>query len=414
MSLIKNSVLNLAGFGIPTLIAIPSLGVLARLLGTELFGLFTLAFAIVGYASIFDAGLTRAVIREISLNRDNFVEQKKIIATATFSVLVLGIIASMSLYFFSQSLISFLKVSPQNIEDVTKGFNVLAFAVPVFLLNQIWLAYLEGLEKFASINIQRILGSSAIAAIPAILVYFNPSLVNAIAGILVGRVISLIMSAYFSRQVVFGNGHFSKETLLRLIRFGGWITISNIISPVMVYFDRFIISHILGANKIAYYTAPSEAVARLLNIPYALARALFPKLSSKSEKNKAKLERMSYLLLLACCLPIVLIGVIFSQQIMVLWMGKDYAGIPSEILRILLIGFLFNSLAQIPFSKIQATGKAHITAFMHMAEIAPYLLMLYFLTVNFSLIGTSIAWTIRVTFDFFALYYFSRKLNERN
>lgn len=36
-------------------------------IGVELFGLYTLAMIFIGYASIFDAGLTRAVVREIAL-----------------------------------------------------------------------------------------------------------------------------------------------------------------------------------------------------------------------------------------------------------------------------------------------------------------------------------------------------------
>ena len=98
MSLIKNSVWNLGGFIIPTLIAIPSLGLLARYLGTEKFGLFTLAFAIVGYASIFDAGLTRAVIREIAINRNSAEEQRKIMSTSTVSIGVLGCVAALFIY----------------------------------------------------------------------------------------------------------------------------------------------------------------------------------------------------------------------------------------------------------------------------------------------------------------------------
>ena len=68
MSLIKNSAWNLAGFAIPILIAIPAIGYLARALGVEKFGIFTLAYAVVGYASIFDAGLSRAVIRAVAMN----------------------------------------------------------------------------------------------------------------------------------------------------------------------------------------------------------------------------------------------------------------------------------------------------------------------------------------------------------
>lgn len=113
----------------------------------------------------------------------------------------------------------------------------------------------------------------------------------------------------------------------------------------------------------------------------------------------------------ACCLPILIIGIPFAEKILVAWMGNDYAGEPAKILKILLIGFLFNAMAQIPFSKIQAIGKAHITASLHMLELVPYLLMLYYLTINYALTGTAIAWSVRVIVDFFALFYLSRKLD---
>ena len=111
MSLIKHSIYNLAGFVIPTLVAIPSLGILARTLGTESFGLFTLAFAVVGYASIFDAGLTRAVIREISIFREDLQERKNIISTATITVAILGLFAAILIFLSVGKIAGFLNVS---------------------------------------------------------------------------------------------------------------------------------------------------------------------------------------------------------------------------------------------------------------------------------------------------------------
>lgn len=411
MSLIKNSIYNLGGFIIPTIVAIPSLGVLARTLGTESFGLFTLAFAVVGYASIFDAGLTRAVIREISIFRDDKTERNNIISTATISVALLGILAAVIIYFSVHKIGVFLNVSVQLTDDFEKSFKVLSLAVPIFLVNQIWLASLEGMERFGNINIQRTISSSCLAIIPAFFAYYYHSLYYAMLGLVIGRIISLAISFLFSREIILTAGwSFKFQTLKRLIMFGGWITVSNIISPVMVYFDRFVISHVLGANKVAFYTAPSEAVARLLNIPAALSRALFPKLSSSTlVTDKNKLERLSYILMLIACLPILLVGMVFANKIMVIWMGPDYAGEPAMILRILLVGFIFNALAQIPFSKIQAAGYAKITATLHMFELLPYLLALYYLTIHFSLIGTALAWSLRVSLDFIALYILSRK-----
>ena len=119
MSLIKHSIYNLAGFVIPTLVAIPSLGILARTLGTESFGLFTLAFAVVGYASIFDAGLTRAVIREISIFREDLQERKNIISTATITVAILGLFAAILIFLSVGKIAGFLNVS----NDLTSNFE---------------------------------------------------------------------------------------------------------------------------------------------------------------------------------------------------------------------------------------------------------------------------------------------------
>ena len=411
MSLIKNSIYNIAGFAVPTVIAIPALGLLARQIGTEFFGIFTLAFALIGYASIFDAGVTRAVIREISINRDNYEEQKKVISTASIVVILLGTIAALLIITFASELVTLLKVTESLASQVILSFKILATIIPFFLLNQVWLASLEGLEKFANINIQRIISSSALAVLPPLACMFHPNIVFAILGLVVGRVLSLIITLILCKKIIFDSGiKLSLSTLKRLLSFGGWLTLSNIISPLMVYFDRFIISNMMGASKIAFYSAPAEGVARLINIPYALARALFPKLSyCSSHQERRVLERHSYLLVTITCLPLVIGGTLLSHFVMTVWMGEEYGGEAADILKILLIGFFFNALAQIPYSLLQAQGKSKITALVHIYEIIPYIAMLFFFTHNFGIRGTAIAWSIRTGADLLLLYFISRR-----
>ena len=60
MSILRNTAWNFAGYILPTIITIPALGYLSRVLGFELFGIFTLSLALFGYASIFDAEIGRA------------------------------------------------------------------------------------------------------------------------------------------------------------------------------------------------------------------------------------------------------------------------------------------------------------------------------------------------------------------
>lgn len=91
MSLLKHSIWNVAGYFIPTLIAIPAFGLIAREIGVELFGLYTLSMIFIGYASIFDAGLTRAVVREIALLKNRLDDCNTIIVTSIIAVVFLGV-----------------------------------------------------------------------------------------------------------------------------------------------------------------------------------------------------------------------------------------------------------------------------------------------------------------------------------
>ncbi|WP_313228208.1 flippase [Leclercia sp.] len=411
MGLIKNSVWNLAGYVVPTAIAIPAMGYLARVLGVELFGVYTLAIAIVGYAGIFDIGLTRAIVREIAVYRGDIDERKKIISTATIFLFLFSVFGAILISLFTPNIISLLNITASNHTDVQNSIRVLVWTIPAFLLNQLWMSILEGDERFAILNIQRSFGSSIIAGLPALFVLVSPSLFSAILGLAVGRLLSLIIAFVIVRNEIINAGFiFYRETFRRMIFFGGWITVSNIISPVMVYFDRFVISGSLGADKVGYYTAPSEIVSRLGLLPGALSRAVFPKLSAAKTYDELKKNiRFAYLIMGLGCLPLVLILIFLAKLIMQLWLGDEYALHSQAIFQILLVGFFFNSIAQIPFTVIQSLGKAKYTAFLHCIEVIPYLALLYFCVNAYGVLGAAYSWTIRVFVDCILLIIVSRE-----
>ena len=415
MSIIKNSIWNLVGYVIPSLVAIPALGYMAHKLGPELFGIYTIAIAVVGYAGIFDMGLTRAITREIAIYRNNSAERKKIIASATVFLLALSTLGGCLVLIFSASIVHFLNITAADFVDINNSFKLLALTIPIFLLNQLWIAILEGDEKFKAVNIQKSFSSTFIAGMPALFVIFDGTLPSAIAGLLISRIISLLIAFLLVRNEIVQSGmRLDLVTFKRLIFFGGWITVSNIISPAMVYFDRFIISNMLGARHVAYYSGPSEAIARLGILPAAVGRAIFPKLSCAGHKDELKRNMtVSWLLMFAVCAPVVIIGIVFAENILHLWLGTSYAAHSKNILIILLVGFLFNALAQVPFTAIQSAGKAKITALLHCVEIIPYFVMLYFFVQHYGLIGVAFAWSIRVIVDWLILTIISQSLLKR-
>ena len=399
MKIYRNTLINVLGLVIPSLVAFPTMGCMGRVLGVEKFGLYMLAFSLVGYAGIFDMGLSRAVIRSIAMNDSDPDKCRTIIGTASRTVLALSLIATGLVFFLSKDIVHLLKVSDDSTADAIKAFQILAFVIPPFLLGLVWFSYPEGRQNFIKLNVCKSISGIMISIIPMLLIICNPCLSNAVLGLLVARYLALI-PAYIPCKQELGNGFFKYEwsVLKELFSFGGWVTVSNIISPIMVYSDRFVLSSFIGADKVAFYTAPSEAVARMSIIPGALSRTIFPYLSKLQSEGISEAKKANVTLL--CTVIIMSLPIfIMAKPILDLWLGNIYGEESTNILRVLIIGFIFNSIAQIPFSHIQACGKSRLTATIHLIEVIPYLLVFIGLVYCKGLLGAAIAWTLRVTID---------------
>lgn len=415
MTFVKNSALNMIGYLFPALIAFPSFGYISRSLGAERFGMFLLFISILGYSGIFDGGITRAVIRDIAIYRFDENEKKNVIATSTISIFILSCSCSFILMLFSGLLSSWLNVSVELSEEFHSAIVILLLNVPLALVNQVWLSILEGEEKFKLVNIQKTIIGVLLVVFPVVFVSWKPSLYYAIIGLLIGRSVSLIINYFLLRSVILNSGlSFNKKTFSRLVRFGGWITLSNFIGPIMVYFDRFLISNVLGGSSVAYYSAPAELVSRMSIIPQAISRVIFPRLSCFLDATEKGIYlRQIYIYTFCLCLLVVIPVFFYADIIMNVWMGGDYIGRPVLVLKILLVGYFMNAMAQIPYSTIQAEGKSRLTAIIHTVELLPYILCLYILVKDYGIVGAAIVWSLRAGIDCIVLFYFSIKLTTK-
>src|SRR5947208_7813458 len=91
--LARNMLWNLVGNGGPMAVAIFCIPVLIKELGTDRFGVLTLAWAVIGYAGLFDLGLGRAltqlVAKKLGAGEDR--EVPTLVWTSLILMLVLGL-----------------------------------------------------------------------------------------------------------------------------------------------------------------------------------------------------------------------------------------------------------------------------------------------------------------------------------
>jgi O-antigen/teichoic acid export membrane protein len=419
MSLTKNTLWNLAGMGAPLLLGVLAIPYLYQTLGAEKIGILTLVWALIGYFSLFDFGLGRALTQQVStcLATNNSEQLPSLVKTGLVFTAITGLLGGLVLAALAYPLgFNWLNVSKALQQSVLEALLIAAIGIPMTTITTGLRGVLEAYEDFAQVNLLRMSLGISNFGIPVVCVMLiGPSLTWMVSGIVAARFILLI--AHWSRTntrlpLGWGKVAFSRVQLRQLFSFGAWMTVSNIVSPLMVTADRFIISAIMGAGVVAYYTVPAEFLMRVLILPAALTSALFPRLAavmSTDMKAAKNLYNKSLKIVAFALLPVCALIAITSKLGLTIWLGEEFAEKSWKIVSIMALGILLNGIAFVPFSVIQAAGKAKHTAYLHITELLFYFPVLFTLMHYFGLNGAAIAWTTRVAFDKIALTIMARR-----
>ncbi len=409
----RNTVWNLLGLGAPLIAAFFAIPVLVHGLGVHRFGVLTLAWTLLGYLSLFDLGIGRALTRLIASGRGAGRHEQlgQAAATAVLATIVLGIVVAVVGIAGSRWVADSLLRSPPELRDETRASLVwLALSMPFVLSTAALRGILEAHDRFGMANAIRLALGTFHYLAPVVVLRFTHALPAVVMTLALGRVaawIAHVACAGFVMPELRGLRHAAPGTLPALIRDGGWMTVSNIVGPVIVYVDRFMLGALASTSAVTYYATPSELVSRLLVIPTALAGALFPTFASEHAAGGARvasLYRRGLSGTLLLLFPPALLISAFAPELLRLWVGPDFAARSATALRWLSLGVLLNSLAYVPFTFLQAAGRSIRTAQLHLAELPVYVLVVWWAIRGAGIDGAAIAWTGRVVVDTTALF----------
>lgn len=411
--LARNSLLNLAGQGAPMLLALLAFPLLLRHLGTERFGILTLAWMAIGYFSVFDLGLGRALTQLVAerLGREGEREIPRLILTALSLTLLLGALGALAFLLFSPWLVERVLRVPEALQAETRwAFYLLALSLPLVISTAALRGVLEAQQRFGMVNAVRFpLGAFTFLG-PLAVLPFSSSLVPIVAVLVAGRSVAWLAHLLLCFRTVptlrTTRLGFEKRLVAPMLRFGGWMTVSNLVSPLMTYLDRFLIAAWISITAVAYYVTPYEVVTRLWLIPAALLGVLFPAFANSfvQDRVRARLlfDRTVRVVFLAV-FPLTLLLVALAPEGLELWLGPEFARNSTRVLQWLAIGVFINSVAMVPFAAIQGFGRPDLTAKLHLIELPLYLLLLAWLITRFGIEGAALAWVARVAFDLLVL-----------
>ncbi len=419
-SLAKNSLINLAGFGLPLLVGLITIPLIVRGFGVERFGVLTLAWAVIGYFSLFDMGIGRAITQSMAarLGVTSIRDVSRLAWTGLLLMLIFALIGAVIVASLSPWFVSSVLNMPEALrEETIDAFILLAAAIPAVVLSAGLAGILAALQRFDLINALRIPMGMMIFLIPLAILPYSKSMAYVCAGLLGIRILFLVLHAaacFHAFSPLRAHIGIARSEIRGLLSFGGWMTVSNIIGPLMVYMDRFVIGAVLTISAVAYYVTPYEMVTRLWAIPAALVAVLFPAFAaakSVGSDHAASLYSIGGRAILGILTPIVLVLVVFAEEGLRLWLGEDFAQNSAAVLQWLAIGVFINSYAQVPFAFIQGVGRADITAKLHLLELPIYIAMMFWLLNTHGIIGVAIAWLLRAAMDAALLTWVAHRLN---
>jgi O-antigen/teichoic acid export membrane protein len=413
---LRNTGWFLLGNALPILAALLTVPLLIDLLGTTRFGLLTLAWTLVGYFSLFDLGLGRALTKMVaersqvgpteSRTGGTTADLSTLCSTGLGMVIVLGAVGGVVgplAILWSDSWFDGVDAGGEELRSVIW----IALGIPLVVVTAALRGILEGFQEFRLLALIRAPTGAAMFVVPWLAASIQPTLDWAVAALVLTRLVVLIAHwVPCSRRLHLSLAGVQRRWVRPLVNFGGWLTVINVVGPIVTYADRFVIASMMAAATVAYYTVPFDVVARLMLFPLALSSALLPALSGARHHDPLGAQRLHRKVVgftVALVFPGALLGALIAEPALRFWLGPEFAMEATRVTQILLFGFAAAAASQMTFSALQSHGNIRSSAILTLVQVVPYFVALVVLVRSHGIVGAAVAWTVRSILNWMVL-----------
>jgi O-antigen/teichoic acid export membrane protein len=385
------------------------------MIGDVRYGVLALVWIFLGYFGMFDPGLARAAAYHIAkLQNAPAKDREDVFWTALVINLGFGLVGGFVFYVLAEPFfISMFNMPPGLRPEVLASVPWLAASVPISIVSGVLSGVVLARERFAFSSALNIFNIFLTQIAPLVVAYLHgPSLTWLIPAVLIARAAGSIPTfLVIARVLPLGSGgRFNQSLVKSLFSYGGWITITNLVGPILNSADRMLIGAMLSAEAVTLYTVPSNVVVKAKVIPGALSGSLFPKFAYKSEEESRNLAEDAVITLAAIMTPIIIAGIIALPTLMRLWVGAKLAYHSAPIGTIIFLSVWIDSLTFIPYDMLQATNRADLTAKAHLAEVLPFLGVLWLGIHFFGLAGAAWTTVFQTALDGALLFYLAKQI----
>lgn len=406
---------NLGGLSLPLLVAAVTVPQLIERLGNERFGLLALSWGLIGYAGALDLGIGRALTQMVAKLRGegDVSTVPRVLSTASRITLVSGAIGGGLIALFAL-LGDTTWVTAQDTPDneIRLAILLMAVALPAQAMSATYRGLNEAYQNFRGISLLRIgLGAITFGG-PYLISLLTQNLAALVATLVVSRIAALTIYRHLANSCLASAGvggvgvGYSKAIARDLFSFGGWVTVSSVISPFLVQADRFVIAAVISAAAVTVYVLPYEVVVQSLILVGAISSVAFPALSAMMIKGSSIWRPYFYrwLARVALLMAVVCGFLAFTlPHILQIWIRDNLDPTSIVVGQILCIGIFSNALGTMFYALIHAKGRSDLTAKAHLVELPLFIAALLFFVPEHGVTAAAWVWVARTTLDLLIL-----------
>jgi len=412
LKIIRNVVWNFFGQGWMLVVALFATPYIVHHLKVDLYGIYTLVNVIIGVFSFLQLGLGVALIKYISqyLAEKREEEIRKIFWTCLLVHFLMGLLGTAVIAASAQFIVDkILRIPPELSATAVLVLRIGSLGFMISMLFWVISSVPQAVGRFDVFNRIGVIFNTLQILVTVLILKLGFSLPEIIIANIVIQAASVYVYWVYTKKLLpfLSRPSVDKATFLLLLKFGGFVTVSAVVSPILVNIEKIFLTSLRSVAELTYYSVPYALMSRLSIIPSSLASVIFPQFSYFQNIDKGRIKKeihfRSTLYIFFLYVFFILFFVFFGRQFLALWLGNDFAQKSTGVLIILTLVGLASAMAYPSLGVILGLGKPHLPAIFQIIETVIYIPLAYIFISKFGRVGAAIAWSIRMLLDTFLI-----------
>ncbi|MGL6260718.1 lipopolysaccharide biosynthesis protein [Vibrio sp. WXL210] len=318
------------------LITLFSTPYLVKGLGVHDYGVLILLMTVISYLTVFDLGISDALIRFFRQGRTDAKYQTLLFDNMVFlySLLSLLLIVSICVVYSGIGRWLFIDLSGSELYLVKRSFIMCGIVGVITLLCSPFNAYLVSNEKFLFLKLSELIGSLSIVIINVLLVYLGYGVEQVfLSTVTISLILLLSKPTYAILRTNIAIGLSSKSINASLVKdvgiYAAPIFLGVVASQIYMKLDNFLIAEFIDVKSVSIYAVGLMFYRYLMSLATNVSKVFTPKLIADVDKNLgssyltenlinvARIQFIAVYFLLSTL-------VVFGYDFIHLWLGPDF------------------------------------------------------------------------------------------